>query len=201
MAAVSSTRDAVRVRAAGLMRRACAGAIDLMLLIGLFVALQALASLVVGHGLPRLGQLGPAGLLDAVLAGTPGATTGLLLFIALGGTYLVLLNAGPGQTLGKRLLGIRVIDGYGAPLGLGRSLLRAIALIPSVALAGLGVLWIGFDRERRGLHDRLADTHVVIAGAQVTSPVRSEDNDSTAAAGPSAGPSTQPSTRIGEARS
>jgi uncharacterized RDD family membrane protein YckC len=197
MAAVPSTRDSVRVRAAGLWRRACAGTIDVLLLIVLFVALQALASLVVGHGLPRLGQLGPAGLLDAVLAGTPGATTGLLLFIALGGTYVVLLNAGPGQTLGKRLLGIRVIDGFGEPLGLGRSLLRAIALVPSVALAGLGVLWIGFDRERRGLHDRLADTHVVLAGAQLASPARSLDNDASTPTGRSA----QASTQIEEARS
>jgi len=163
MAALPSTRESVeRVRAAGLMRRACAGAIDVVLLVALFVALQALASVLVGHGLPRLGQLGPAGLLDAMLAGTPGATTGLALFVALGGAYLVLLNAGAGQTVGKRLVGIRVIDGYGQPLGLGRSLLRAIAFVPSLALAGLGVLWIGFDRERRGLHDRLADTHVVV---------------------------------------
>jgi uncharacterized RDD family membrane protein YckC len=112
--------------------------------------------------LPRLGQLGPAGLLDAVLAGSAGAATGLGLFVVLGGTYLVLLNAGARQTIGKRLFNIRVIDGYGQPLGLGRSLLRAFAFVPSLALAGLGVLWIGFDRERRGLHDWLADTYVVL---------------------------------------
>jgi uncharacterized RDD family membrane protein YckC len=151
-----------RVRAAGLLRRVCAGSVDLFLLVTLFVVLQALASLIVGHGLPRLGQLGPAGLLDAVLAGSSGAATGLALFVVLGGTYLVLLNAGAGQTIGKRLFNIRVIDGYGQPLGLGRSLLRALAFVPSLALAGLGVLWIGFDRERRGLHDWLADTYVVL---------------------------------------
>jgi uncharacterized RDD family membrane protein YckC len=116
---------------------------------------------------PRLAQLGPAGLLDSVLAGSPMAATGLALFLVLGATYLVLLNAGAGQTIGKRLFGIRVIDGYGQPLGLGRSLLRCLALVPSMALAGLGILWIGFDRQRRGLHDWIVDTHVVRARGAV----------------------------------
>lgn len=163
MAVLAPNREqAARVRAAGLVRRAWAGFIDLVILVVLFVGLQALASVLVGHGLPRLAQLGPAGLLDAVLAGSAMAGTGLLLFLALGMSYFVLLNAGAGQTLGKRAAGIRVIDGFGQPLGLGRSVLRCAALVPSLALAGLGVLWIGFDRERRGLHDRLADTHVVV---------------------------------------
>jgi uncharacterized RDD family membrane protein YckC len=150
-----------RVRAAGLVRRALAAAIDGALLVGLFVVLQALASVLVGKGLPRLGQLGPGGLLDAVLGGSGVAAVGLALFALLAGGYLLLLHTGPGQTLGKRALGIRVIDGFGQPLGLGRSTLRLLALVPSAGLAGLGLLWIGFDRERRAVHDRLADTHVV----------------------------------------
>ena len=152
---------APRVRAAGFWRRAAAGTVDLVLL-------QAFASVLVGDGLPRLAQLGPTGVLDAVLAGSALAATGLCAFAALAGAYFVLLNAGAGQTLGKRLVGIRVIDGYGQPLGLGRSALRCLAMIPSLALAGLGIIWIGFDRERRGLHDRVADTHVVIAPATPT---------------------------------
>jgi uncharacterized RDD family membrane protein YckC len=167
MVALPSTKGtaetARRVRAAGFVRRFFAGAVDLVLLLALFVALQALASVVVGRGLPRLAQLGLAGLLDAMLAGSAMAATGLAGFVALAGAYLVLLNAGAGQTIGKRLAGIRVIDGYGQPLGLGRSFLRCVALVPSLALGGLGVLWIGFDRERRGVHDWLTDTHVVLA--------------------------------------
>lgn len=159
---VEGTAGGVRVRAAGLFRRVLAGTVDLVIVVALFVALQALASLVVGHGMPRLAQLGPGGLIDALLAGSGVAATGLALFCLLGAAYLVLLHTGPGQTLGKRLVGIRVIDAFGLPLGLGRSMLRTLALVPSAGLAGLGVLWIGFDRERRGVHDRLADTHVVV---------------------------------------
>ncbi len=144
------------------MRRAVAGAIDLVVLVSLFVGLQAMSSLVVGHAMPRLAQLGPAGLVDAVLSGSMLAATGLLLFVLLCLLYAALLDAGAGQTLGKRVLGLRVIDGYGQSLGLGRAALRALAMVPSVAIAGLGLLWIGFDRERRGLHDRLSDTHVIL---------------------------------------
>jgi len=158
-----SYEEGMRVRAAGLFRRLLAAAIDITLVVTLFIALQALASVIVGHGLPRLGQLGPGGLLDSLLAGSMMAATGLALFALLGASYLVILHAGPGQTIGKRVVGIRVIDGYGQPLGIGRSLVRAAAQLLSVALAGLGVLWIGFDRERRALHDRLADTHVIVA--------------------------------------
>ncbi len=153
-----------KVRAAGFLRRCAAGIIDLVLVIVLFIALQALASVVVGHGLPRMAQLGPGGLLDAVLGGSLLAATGLGLFGLLCAVYAILFHAGAGQTIGKRLVGLRVIDGYGQALGLGRSTLRLLAFIPSVGLAGLGVLWIGFDRERRALHDRLADTHVVRVG-------------------------------------
>jgi uncharacterized RDD family membrane protein YckC len=153
---------APRVRAAGLTRRAIAAVVDAFVLVALFVTLQAISSLVVGHGMPRFAQLGPAGLVDSVLSGSAMAATGLAMFLALCAIYAVWFNAGAGQTLGKRLVGIRVIDGFGRPVGLGRSLVRTVALVPSLGMAGLGVLWIGFDRERRGLHDRLADTHVVV---------------------------------------
>jgi len=32
----------------------------------------------------------------------------------------------------------------------------------SVGLAGLGLLWCIFDRERRALHDHLAGTYVIV---------------------------------------
>jgi hypothetical protein len=75
-----------------------------------------------------------------------------LIFGLLAAGSFTLLHTGPGPTVGKRLAGIRVFDGFGQPLGLGRSMLRVLAFLPSVGLAGLGLLWIVFYRERRGLH-------------------------------------------------
>ena len=64
---------------------------------------------------------------------------------------------------GKRLLGLMVIDVYGERPGLARTLLRTSGYLVSAALFSLGFLWIGFDRERRALHDWLAGTYVVLA--------------------------------------
>jgi len=39
--------------------------------------------------------------------------------------------------------------------------LKVALLVVGFALAGLGLLWIGFDREKRGLHDWIAGTYVI----------------------------------------
>jgi uncharacterized RDD family membrane protein YckC len=72
-----------------------------------------------------------------------------------------LFTALRGQTFGKHLLHIKVIDAFGERPSFLRSLARTAAYAPSLALLALGFLWIGFDREKRGLHDWLADTYVV----------------------------------------
>jgi len=63
-----------------------------------------------------------------------------------------------GQTLGMRAWKIRVERIDGRPLGWPRALLRlGIALLT----LGAGLLWTGFDGERRALYDRLTGTRVV----------------------------------------
>jgi uncharacterized RDD family membrane protein YckC len=77
------------------------------------------------------------------------------------GGYLVTFNAG-GQTLGKLVMGIKVIGARtGAPFDLGRSLLRTVVWVLLVAPAGLGFLSALFSRDHRGLHDHCAGTRVV----------------------------------------
>ncbi|MFD8558136.1 RDD family protein [Streptosporangium canum] len=74
-----------------------------------------------------------------------------------------------GRTLGKRLLGVRVIAvRTGARLGAGRTALRALvfpllAFVPDVGLLCLlvGGLWMLFDAEGRVLHDRWLGAAVV----------------------------------------
>ena len=62
---------------------------------------------------------------------------------------------------GKRLVGVRVVTWYGEPPTLVRSLVRTFGYLLSAALLWLGFIWIGFDREKRGLHDWIAGTYVV----------------------------------------
>ena len=77
--------------------------------------------------------------------------------------YYTLLEGGPtGQTIGKRALGIRVIDfRAGGPIGYGRGLLRQIGKILSGIPIALGYLWMLWDKENQTWHDKIATTVVV----------------------------------------
>src|SRR3989442_12726085 len=62
--------------------------------------------------------------------------------------YFVVLEGGPsGQTLGKRVLGIRVSDlDTGAPIGYGRAAIRFFGRILSTIPLDLGYLCVLWDR-------------------------------------------------------
>ncbi|MCU1385025.1 MAG: hypothetical protein JWL71_3722 [Acidobacteria bacterium] len=81
------------------------------------------------------------------------------------GGYLVAFTAG-GQTLGKMVAGIRVVqsDSEGT-LDLGRAFLRTSMWVVLAVPAGLGFVSALFSRDHRGLHDRFAGTRVVRASA------------------------------------
>ncbi|MFE6054635.1 RDD family protein [Kitasatospora sp. NPDC056446] len=107
-------------------------------------------------------------LVDDVVLGKLAVLIGILLFVSL--LYEVLPIARTGQTFGKRLARIRVVDAAApdaAPaaartrLSLGRSLLRwAVRQLGAVLL--LGLIWPVLDRPaRRGWQDRAARTRVV----------------------------------------
>jgi uncharacterized RDD family membrane protein YckC len=90
-------------------------------------------------------------------------------FVAVMATYLVVflplyhiaLWSRWGQTIGMMAVHIKVISRTGGRLSLWRSALRLLGYAASVAPLFLGIVIALFDRERRTLHDRLADTVVV----------------------------------------
>jgi uncharacterized RDD family membrane protein YckC len=65
-------------------------------------------------------------------------------------------------TPGKMLLGVRIVDAEtgGAPT-LGQYVFRYLGYFAAILPLGLGLLWIFFDRRKRGLHDIMAGTMVV----------------------------------------
>ena len=65
-----------------------------------------------------------------------------------------------GQTPGKWLLGIKVVLVGGGRLKIGRAALRVFGYLISAVPCYLGFLWI-LGRQRRGWHDKIADTEVV----------------------------------------
>jgi uncharacterized RDD family membrane protein YckC len=87
-----------------------------------------------------------------------------LFLILLNGGYLAAFTAAGGQTIGKMLARLRVVeDPFRTPVTLGTAVLRAAAYLVSLAPAGLGFAPLLFDADGRALHDRLANTRVVRA--------------------------------------
>jgi uncharacterized RDD family membrane protein YckC len=94
---------------------------------------------------------------------------GSLIMIGLFVTNCILLHRN-GQTLGKRIVGIKVVRGDGSRIGLGRIIL--LRVIPISLLGGIPVIGgfisladslMIFGPERRCLHDIFADTIVISA--------------------------------------
>ena len=77
--------------------------------------------------------------------------------------YFAYLEGGAtGQTLGKRALGIRVIDlRAGGPIGYGRGVIRYLGRIISTIPIFLGYFWMLWDRESQCWHDKMATSVVV----------------------------------------
>ena len=91
-----------------------------------------------------------------------GAIIGLLLLLA----YIIwaLVLFARGTTPGKKVLGMRVINEDGTPAGFMTMLLREwIGKWISGLILSLGFLWILFDKDNQGWHDKLMSTYVVTA--------------------------------------
>ena len=73
-------------------------------------------------------------------------------------------------TFGKKLLGIKVVDREGKRLGFGRAILRNLSKIISMIPFGLGFLWAGFSKEKKGWHDYIARSYVVQGPIEVDIP-------------------------------
>jgi uncharacterized RDD family membrane protein YckC len=86
-----------------------------------------------------------------------------LAFLVIMGLYFILLEGWLGVTLGKWILGLRVIglDGRRAGLwrGIVRNALRLVDGLPAFSL--LGVILIQCSRERSRFGDRIAGTRVI----------------------------------------
>jgi uncharacterized RDD family membrane protein YckC len=88
---------------------------------------------------------------------------GFLLCQLVNTLYYVLLIGRKGQTLGKMILGIKVIktDGSKKPGYLSAFLREIIGKIISAMVFGLGYLWMLWDGKKQTWHDKIANTIVV----------------------------------------
>jgi uncharacterized RDD family membrane protein YckC len=77
--------------------------------------------------------------------------------------YFAAPTALTGRTVGKAVLGVRVVDRSGAPVGGWGALVRTLVFPVSFVLFGLGFLLALVRRDRRMLHDLVGRTAVVYA--------------------------------------
>lgn len=78
--------------------------------------------------------------------------------------YFILLTWWTGQTLGKIIIGIRVVNARHSrkSLNAGQVILRElIGKALSSLLFGIGYMWAGWNARKQGWHDLLAKTYVI----------------------------------------
>ena len=66
-----------------------------------------------------------------------------------------------GQSVGKALIGLRIVPLNGSKLTFWRSIVRYIAFVISALLLFLGLLWVLVSDRRQGWHDKAAGTCVI----------------------------------------
>ena len=112
---------------------------------------------------PRLG----ASLLDAVMVGI---VFGMMhrIWDGFGGifpfwfaVYCVVLWATKGTTIGGIICGLKVVRLDDRPVDWSVAVVRGLSAFLSLAVAGLGFIWVAFDNEKQSWHDKIAGTTIV----------------------------------------
>jgi len=84
------------------------------------------------------------------------------IWLIISAVYFTCFWALRGQTLGMMALRIRLIRTDGSPVDWGAAVVRYLGYIVCWITAGLLFLWIAFDSRKQGLHDKMADTYMII---------------------------------------
>lgn len=114
-------------------------------------------------------------IIDAIILGIIGAAIGAIFSLQTNGRSGLSLLLGliyftyfwsnsslwPGQTVGQKLLNLRVIKTDGSDLDIGGGLIRYVGLVISFIVIFIGVIWVAFDPNKQGWMDKIAGTYVV----------------------------------------
>lgn len=84
-----------------------------------------------------------------------------LLWVAVYIVYQAVFSSGGRATLGKRIMGLRVVDKDGGPLSLGRGFVRGFSYFLSSGTLNFGFLMALFTSESRALHDYTTGSRVI----------------------------------------
>lgn len=82
--------------------------------------------------------------------------------------YCIVMESSERQgTFGKSAMGIKVVDEHGNRMTLSKSFGRNTSKILSYLVVFLGFLWILFDKEKQGWHDKINKTFVVTKNFEI----------------------------------
>jgi uncharacterized RDD family membrane protein YckC len=86
---------------------------------------------------------------------------GWLISFSLQIAYSTWMNGKFGATVGKMACGLRVVTPTGGKISYGLACGRFFAELVSAMVFYIGYIMVGFDEEKRALHDRICNTRVV----------------------------------------
>lgn len=66
-----------------------------------------------------------------------------------------------GQTIGKKIMGLRVVKEDGQPVDLATAVTRYFSYLLSAAVLCLGLISAAFNPKKQGWHDKIANTYVI----------------------------------------
>lgn len=85
----------------------------------------------------------------------------LLMTVFISMFYFTYFHGAVGQTPGKMIFGLKVVQSTGEQMTFGLAFLRWVGYIISAVLFYIGFLWVAFDAKKQGFHDKIAGTVVV----------------------------------------
>ena len=143
----------------GFWRRIIAFFIDKIILFIISVFILFVGMLALGLGfLSHYDELFPERIAEATL-------TFVILYVCIiafiSMLYFTYFHGTTGQTFGKMIFGLRVMQATGEKMTLGVGFLRWVGYIISGIVFYLGFIWIAFDGKKQGWHDKIAGTVVV----------------------------------------
>ena len=153
----------IHARPASLWRRLLSFTIDAAAIVGVATLYITLASSITGVKVPSSRGLTA---LDSIAAWMHALKSvllpGAVLLVVLSAAYCAIAAfLWNGRTLGRLLLGLRLVDTHGVAPAPTRAILRAMLSVLSFGLF-LGGFWMAlFDRRGQTLHDKLTSTFVI----------------------------------------
>lgn len=158
----SGSVEEIHARPAALWRRSVAFTVDAAVVLSVLALYLFAAAKITGAQPPQAQLPGVDGFVQRLHAFEGILVPGLILAVIVALAYSIGFTIlWQGRTIGRRLVGIRLVDKTGQAPKPPRTVVRALLSLVSAALF-LGGFWLVlFDRRRQTLHDKLTATFVV----------------------------------------